>query len=267
MGQYHMIVNVDKKEYLRSNGGLKLLEWGYLENPMNLTLLDNLTKNWKGDRVYVVGDYGNSKDVYSYECSKIFSGLEKEFELCDKDGNINNSIYNLAYDKFKEIDLKSNLKIDNYRYIYNHDTKQYIDLKHCVPANFNYDFFKYKNKIGYMAIAPLPLLLSLSNGLGGGDYYEGCHNHNLVGAWINNTKSLEVRKDKLDNNYEELLPEFQESEKYMSYKDTQKIKNTLEEKYINTFKEDSWIKKESIESILKGEDPLKNIKKKDDMER
>ena len=30
MGQYHMIVNVDKKEYLRSNGGLKLLEWGYL---------------------------------------------------------------------------------------------------------------------------------------------------------------------------------------------------------------------------------------------
>ena len=96
MGQYHMIVNVDKKEYLRSNGGLKLLEWGYLENPMNLTLLDNLTKNWKGDRVYVVGDYGNSKDVYSYECSKIFSGLEKEFELCDKDGNINNSIYNLA---------------------------------------------------------------------------------------------------------------------------------------------------------------------------
>ena len=76
-----------------------------------------------------------------------------------------------------------------------------------------------------------------------------------------------MRKDKLDNNYEELLPEFQESEKYMSYKDTQKIKNTLEEKYINTFKEDSWIKKEFIESILKGEDPLKNIKKKDDMER
>ena len=70
-----------------------------------------------------------------------------------------------------------------------------------------------------------------------------------------------------DNNYEELLPEFQESEKYMSYKDTQKIKKTLEEKYINTFKEDSWIKKEFIESILKDEDPLKNIKKKDDMER
>ena len=42
---------------------------------------------------------------------------------------------------------------------------------------------------------------------------------------------------------------------------------SLEEKYIKTFKEDSWIKKEFIESILKGEDPLKNIKKKDDMER
>ena len=42
---------------------------------------------------------------------------------------------------------------------------------------------------------------------------------------------------------------------------------SLRQAYINTFKEDSWIKKEFIESILKGEDPLKNIKKKDDMER
>ena len=118
-----------------------------------------------------------------------------------------------------------------------------------------------------MAIAPLPLLLSLSNGLGGGDYYEGCHNHNLVGAWINNTKSLEVRKDKLDNNYEELLPEFQESEKYMSYKDTQKIKNTLEEKYINNYKKYSRIKKEFIESIVKGKKPLIESNEKCDMER
>ena len=267
MGQYHMIINVDKKEYLRSNAGLKLLEWGYLENPMNLTLLDNLTKNWKGDRVYVVGDYGNSHDVYSEECSRIFSGLEKEFELCDKDGKINNSIYSLAYDKFKEIPLKDNLKVDNYRYIYNHDIKQYIDLNHCVPADFNYDFFKYKNKIGYMAIAPLPLLLSLSNGLGGGDYYEKSYNHDLVGSWVNNTKSLEVRKDKLDNNYEELLPEFQEGKNYMSYKDTQKIKKILEEKYIDIIEEDSWIKKDFIESIVKGKNPLIESNKKCDMER
>ena len=267
MGQYHMIINVDKKEYLRSNGGLKLLEWGYLENPMNLTLLDKLSKNWKNDRVYVVGDYGNSEDVYSSECSRIFSGLEREFELRDKDGKINNSIYSLAYDRFKEIPLKDNLKIDDYRYIYNHDTREYIDLNHCVPANYNYDFFKHKNKIGYMAIAPLPLLISLSNGLGGGDYHQGCHNHNLVGSWVNNTKSLEVRKDKLNNNYEELLPEFQESETYISYKDTQKVKKTIEGKYINDLKEDTWIKKDFIESVIKGQNPLNTIKKKCDMER
>ncbi len=267
MGQYHVIINVDKKEYLSSNGGLKLLEWGYLKNPMNLTLLDKLSKDWKGDRVYVVGDYGNSQDVYSYECSKIFSGLEKEFELCDKDGMINNSMFNIAYDKFKEIPLKENLKIENYRFIYNHDAKQYIDLNHCVPADFDYDFFKYKDKIEYMAIAPLPLLISLSNGLGGGDYHEGCHNYNLVGSWSNNTKSLEVRKNKLDNNYEELLPEFQEGKNYMSYKDAQKIKSILEDKYIDSLKEDSWIKKEFIESVIKGENPLNNLKKKNDMER
>ena len=118
-----------------------------------------------------------------------------------------------------------------------------------------------------MAIAPLPLLLSLSNGLGGGDYYDSCHNYDLVGSWVNNTKSLEVRKDKLDNNYEELLPEFQEGKTYISYKEAQRVKKILEEKYLDTFKEDLWIKKEFIENVIKGQDPLNNLKKKCDMER
>ena len=63
------------------------------------------------------------------------------------------------------------------------------------------------------------------------------------------------------------FPNIQEGEKYMSYKDAQKIKQILEEKYINAFKEDTWIKKDFIESVIKGQDPFKNIKKKDDMER
>lgn len=255
MGQYHKIVNVDKKEYLDPECGLKLLEWGYLKNPMNLTLLDKLSRDWKGDRVYVVGDYGNSHDVSSSECAEIFSELEKELELCDKDGNVNNSIYCLADGKFKSVPLKEDLKAEDYRFIYNHNARQYIDLNHCVPRDSYYDFYRLQNKIGYKAIAPLPLLLALSNGLGGGDYHYECHNYDLVGSWSKDVQSLDVRNDRLDNDdYEELLPEFQEGERYMSYKEAQKVKDILEEKYLDSFEDDSWIKKEIIEKVIRGED-------------
>lgn len=256
MGQYHKIVNVDKKEYLESDFGLKLLEWGYLKNPMNLTLLDKLSKDWKGDRVYVVGDYGNSQDASSSECAEIFSALEKELGLCDKDGHVdfNHGVYYLSDDKFKSVPLKEDLKVEDYRFIYNHNAKQFVDLNHCVPCDSYYDFYRFQNKIGYMAIAPLPLLLALSNGLGGGDYHEGCHNYNLVGSWSKDVHSLEVRNDRLDNDYEELVPEFQEGERYMSYKEAQKVKSILEEKYLDSFEDDSWIKKEVIEKVIRGDD-------------
>ena len=259
MGQYHMIINADKKEYLYSNSGLKLLEWDYLKNPMNLTLLYKLSHDWKNDRVYVVGDYATSKDVYNYECAKVLKDLEKEFDT--------DNIYFYAGDKFKQVSLKEDLVIDDYKYIYNHDTNQYLDLTHCVPGDCQYDFMKLKNKVDFLAIAPLPLMLALGNGLGGGDYPKGCHNYELVGSWINNIKSLEVRKNKLKNDYEELIPEFQEGKIYMSYKQAEKIKNIIEKKYIDFIKEDSWINRDFIEKIINGKDPTINIKKEHSMER
>jgi len=262
MGQYHMIVNIDRKEYLCSNGGLKLLEWGYLNNPMNLTLLDKMTKEWKSNRIYVIGDYANSLGVKSVECSKIIAELEKEFN-----NNSFQSIYNLIHNEFKETPLKNDLKLDDYRYIYNHDTGQYIDLEHCVPADSRFDFYKSNNKIKFQAIAPLPLLIALSNDLGGGDYHEGCYNYNLVGSWVNNTKALEVRKEKLNNDYKELIPEFQEGIEYMSYSKANEIKKIIEEQYIDLIKDNTWIKKEFIECVIKGKNPLLESKKKDEMER
>lgn len=85
MGQYYMIANLDKKEFLyphKMGSGLKLLEIAGSNLPRILTLLlqdsdgrgggdgdiDNsiiseFCGRWAGDRIAIVGDY-DSKDIY-----------------------------------------------------------------------------------------------------------------------------------------------------------------------------------------------------------
>lgn len=70
MGQYYLIANLDRKEYLdpRDFGeGVKLMEFGSsqggtLKVLANLLLLDKTKKNrrWAGDRLVVTGDYADA---------------------------------------------------------------------------------------------------------------------------------------------------------------------------------------------------------------
>ena len=81
MGQYYKIVNVDKKEYFSPwdfHCGAKLMEWNYVGddmagNPVTNTLHHLLEHRWKGDRVYVVGDYANvfNKRESNFFCKKL----------------------------------------------------------------------------------------------------------------------------------------------------------------------------------------------------
>ena len=93
MGQYYIVANIDKKEYMRSNGGVKLMEWSYNRNPLVLNLMKKLANEWKNDRVFVAGDYALSKDRidkdknpiekdYDYE---ILEKIEKELNIYDKE--------------------------------------------------------------------------------------------------------------------------------------------------------------------------------------
>jgi len=80
MGQYYMIVNLDKRQYIhphRFGDGLKLLEFGYGGNTMCALAvllsdgngrgggdLDNaedheIVGSWAGDRIVVAGDYAD----------------------------------------------------------------------------------------------------------------------------------------------------------------------------------------------------------------
>ena len=88
MGQYYMIVDVDKKEYISPwtyDCGAKLLEWGYIVSDGSANSFVSafnylLEHRWKGDRVYVVGDYadidyknnGSEFDVHSMVLGKLF---------------------------------------------------------------------------------------------------------------------------------------------------------------------------------------------------
>lgn len=210
MGQYYKVVNIDKKQYMYSDGGIKLMEWSYNRNPLILNLMNKLANEWKGDRVFVVGDYAisgdridneNKEKDYDYD---LLRKIEQELDIFEKDEEgYPITIYSYADKKYKEIPLD---KIENeeYKYIYNHKRKEFINLEHCPLAWL----YKEKNNYVQVKVAPISLLLALGNGMGGGDYWG--YNENLVGKYINEVESLEVTKEPLDLNYTEFRPEFYE---------------------------------------------------------
>lgn len=210
MGQYYKVVNVDKKEYMYSDGGIKLMEWSYNRNPLTLNLMKKLANEWKGDRVFVVGDYALSKDridndskVKDYDYD-LLEKIEKELDIFDKeDDGYPITLYHYADKCYEEIKLEK-IEDEEYKYIYNHTRKEFIDLEHCPLAWL----YKDKNKFIQVKVSPISLLLALGNGMGGGDYWG--NNENLVGKYINEVQDIEVTKEPLNLDYTEFRPEFYE---------------------------------------------------------
>lgn len=94
MGQYHLVVNLDKKEYLHPHKlgcGLKLMEqvggiFGGTGDALLLLLACSASEDgydvkdssiigrWAGDRIAMVGDYANNTDLPpEFEASTIYS--------------------------------------------------------------------------------------------------------------------------------------------------------------------------------------------------
>lgn len=256
MGQYYKVINIDKKEYMESVGGLKLMEWSYNRNPLVLNLMRKLANDWKGDRVFVVGDYAVSvDDEESYDYKKLVE-IEKDLDIYGKkkDG-YNVSLYGYAYDNFKEIPLEK-IEDEEYKYIYNHNKKQYIDLSHCPLAWL----YKDKNQYFQVKVAPISLLLALGNGRGGGDYSG--NNEAFIGAYLDDIQNLEITKEKLSNDFTEFRPEFYEDTyipytKIPEYIKLDKLKNSITKEIVNfiydndrdKFKICYNTKKQAIESI------------------
>lgn len=210
MGQYYKVVNIDKKEYMYSTGGIKLMEWSYNRNPLVLNIMKKLANEWKCDRVFVVGDYALSTDRIDNDSNEkdydydLLEKIEKELDIYDKeDGGYPITLYHFADKNYQEIKLE---KIENeeYKYIYNHKRKEFINLEHCPLAWL----YKDKNNFIQVKVSPISLLLALGNGMGGGDYWG--NNENLVGRYINEVQDLEITKEPLNLDYTEFRPEFYE---------------------------------------------------------
>jgi len=73
MGQYYKIINTTKKEFLRSNGGVKLMEFSWEPNDVCLTLKSLMLGRWKNDQVLIVGDYAHDDTRYVARFKEIVS--------------------------------------------------------------------------------------------------------------------------------------------------------------------------------------------------
>lgn len=221
MGQYYKIVNVDKQLYISPrdmNNGAKLMEWSYHRNSMVLALMNLLANEWKGDRVYVVGDYAES-DNPKEPCYEAVKMLEEEMGLPTEEIG---SVYCYASEKFRNISALADGEDHGLRYIYNHKTKQFIDTGKC-PIEWTW-YSKEENKVYINKIAPISLLLAMGNGRGGGDFYSGHIGYEYVGSWCSSVQDIEITENKIEGlEYEEFAPDFTEQKEIIPYTDEEKV--------------------------------------------
>ncbi len=193
MGQYYLVANMDKKEVLCINGrfpGMKLLEIA-INKEDSLAILNQAAIHWKGDHIYLIGDYADLSDSKQPYFNALRMWTDK-FHVVE-------SMYHYIYDNFNRVEGDTSDK--GYRFLYNHEKKVYLDLLH-IPKSYESEM---KNSF---YISPLPLLIAMGNGRGGGDYWNP-DNNDFVGSWCDSISSIEITrmpKDELD--YEEFHPDF-----------------------------------------------------------
>lgn len=116
--------------------------------------------------MFLVGDYADlSESNVPY-----FRALRKWTDKLHQVGGL----YEHARETFTQVNGDPENR--GFRFIYNYDRKQYIDLLHCPECFDGTDW-----REGH--IAPLPLLIAMGNGRGGGDYYS-CENDKFVGSCV-----------------------------------------------------------------------------------
>ena len=265
MGQYHKIMNFDKKEVLEPPGFRKLMEWSYQENEYMLQLEHLIKTSWKGDRVLVIGDYADDfyEDMYSSDVLKDLRNENKSYNL--------NNIYDYPYKEVSNSSFYSNQLPS--RYIYNDSMKEYIDLKKQPIQWVGYD--ENLNLIEGRKIHPLSLVLSCCNGAGGGDYYA--NNMDKVGCWIGHSNSIRLSDELLDLDYKEaniLFNEFSDKEDnieiivdfitdYFNEKDIKKVESL---QFLPSFFLDETDKKTIIDRSIQNIKSKNNSKLQDTLE-
>lgn len=229
MGQYYRIVNLTKKEYLEPwsyNCGAKLMESSYIDrnlksNPYISAFCGLLCNEWKGDEIIVAGDYADlptEEDIkerrLTWPWDEILLDVQERYPELDlgKDvvgeyGEYRVTLYDAA-DSFKQIKMDKYNDFDIPQYLCNSVSGEYIDLKD-LPIEW-----PAEGEHPSVSINPLPLLLALGNGLGGGDY-RGVNEY-LVGSWASEkyTKGI-FFSDSVPEGFEKFEPDFTERQEVL----------------------------------------------------
>lgn len=229
MGQYYTAVNLDKNEYLYSHDldtGLKLMESAYINDSHRTNLyMNTLTKlmqnQWAKDRVIMIGDYADfrwASDKTSLQKDKEFYlnlTKEKEFNYL-KEKNARGYYNTLFADDANFENVSHSYKVDDEeipRFLCNKQTKEFVDL-YELPVEYKYKDTN-TNEVSFVSIYPLPLLIAVGNGQGGGDYFG--LNEEKVGLWCDSSNHIYFTDEK-PSNYTELPFVFTENDK-IEYKE------------------------------------------------
>ena len=168
MGQYYKAVNIDKRQYMLFDGA-KLMEFAWKDNRSVHAFMGLMAGDWRGDRVFVVGDYADCErqDAADGAWISVYKGIVRElgiegyFQYGDE-----YRLFQHAEDSFERVmdaDEKLAKTGAKMRYIINEAQGVYIDLQH-LPADTSEP---WKDGVDVWCVHPLPLLLAMGNGRGG----------------------------------------------------------------------------------------------------
>jgi hypothetical protein len=169
MGQYYAAVVIDGNgEITNLNltlkgveyNGVKLMEHSWLGNYFCQELCYRLSQ--KAKRLMWIGDYAESSDLENIDKKLFEKAYKKVWSKRDSRVQMENT-FNAA-----------NFTIRG-KYIVNYSKKEYVDIEKYVAS------LNIANPEKEWIIHPLPLLVAIGNGKGGGDYYGV--NEDQVGRW------------------------------------------------------------------------------------
>lgn len=185
MGQYYKAVLIDDLEHpnilnvFESAGGFKLMETSWINNDFNNFVYKEIFN--KPKHIAWIGDYADEYLAKGTTDSIIKTSLPDEI-IDNKDGLLMKIIIDTFSTDGQGI---KNCKFNMLNgYLVNETQQTYINIRHYVNnikkhrRNYMLDW-----RFSDFIVNPLPLLTAIGNGLGGGDYYNGALNSNLVGTW------------------------------------------------------------------------------------
>lgn len=159
MGQCYWVYNKTKNTMIDYDGLLKLTEHSWLCTDLANHLRKLLCNEWKGDKIYHLGEFFRSIENVEYK------QIEKSIFITLKDA--------------KKILCRKRNREDDYKYpfVINRTKKIYLDIREAAID----DWEANKDGFHFISLDPLLLLLACGNGLSGSDYYG--INDELVGSW------------------------------------------------------------------------------------